>query len=425
MRLAFKNLMARKMSTLKVLISLIVMIVIMCVFTAYSVALTDESKKVIGSYRAGHYFTTSNYSMLTDYAVNNLKAIDGVGEVKQKAVYNHPSNLRDMAFSIDGQDYICPHFIYDGNDNSVDDPFHTGDVGLVMSGDHIVANNETLEHEFRWKNIDPVIAGTDIVEGNEIVLSELFLREFNLGTDIVGKSINVTIGEKTYQNMKIVGVLSAQYYNLTGINRNYFITSFDSEIYKEASKNVRHSTYVYVADYMLSKNIAEAMVELNYLKISAGSEYGMVMASTVTIIGSVLSGVMLTVGVGILGALILNMVFSMRYMILKKADFYGIISAYGTKNQGIFNILFFEMFFVAAIAGAFAYLLSYGIVFLLDYILSYMVGIGVVFSGINFAITFGVAFLFTLFVILAVTIVNYIAFTRKNTMKMLGRAVSG
>ena len=431
MRLAFKNLLARKMSTLKVLISLIIMVIIMCVFTSYTIALSDESNKVIGSFRAGHYLNASTMSYVNDEKIETLNQIDGIDEVKRKSVYNHDGNLRNMSFKIDGADYKCNHFIYDENNNaghnSQINNLHNGNIGFVDSNVEVVANNEVLEQKFRWKDLQLISSGSGKLQGNEIIVSEYFLNEFGLDSSVVGKTIDITISSdsitETYFDLMVVGIISMQYYQLTGLSRENIIASFDSDLYASVSKDVEHSTYVYIDDYMLAKNIGESMVKSGFLKITVGSEYGLLMAATVTIISNVLVGIMATVGVGILGAIILNMVFSMRYMILKKADFYGIISAYGTKNQGIFNILFFEIFYVASIAGTIAYALSYGIVFLLDYILSYMVGVGVFFSTANFLITFAVAFLFSLVIILGVTLVNYVAFTRKNTMKMLGRTL--
>ncbi len=431
MRLALKNLLARKISTLKVLISLIIMVVIMCVFTSYSIALSGESSKVIGAYRAGHYLNATTDYSLSDEKLQDLHSIKGVGDIKRKGVYDHDGNLRNMQFSIDNYSFHCNHFVYDNEDNAGNNTninlLHSGNIGFVDSNVDLISINEVLEHEYRWNDLSLVYAGAGRLKDNEIIVSEYFLSEFGLGADIVGKGLDISIGDgvnaQHFNDMIIVGILSSQYYELTGFNRENIITSFNSDLYKAVSKDVKYDTIVYIDDYMSVKNIGESMVSKGYFKIKAGSEYGLLMATTVTIISTVLTGVMATVGAGILGAIILNMVFSMRYMILKKADFYGIISAYGTKNQGIFNILFFEMFYIASIAGVLAYSLSYGIVFLLDYILSFMLGVGVIFSIANFLITFAVAFLFSLVVILGVTIVNYVAFTRKNTMKMLGRTL--
>ena len=427
MRLAFKNLLARKMSTVKVLISMLVMVMIMCVFTSYIIALSDESNKVIGSYRAGHYLNVDTYSSISDQSLATIGDISGVGEVKAKGVYSHEDNFRDMSFEISGHDYECNHFIYDSDENAGSDSnmnmLHRGEIGFAESNVSVVSNNDILEHEYRWDDLDLIKAGTASVKGNEIIVSEYFINEFGLDSSVIGKTVNISLGKNTYSGITIVGVLSDQYYKLTGAHRQHIISSFDSELYSAVSGDVDYNTIVYIEDYMSVKAIGESVARLGYFKITAGSEYGMLMATTVTIIDNVLIGVMVTVGLSILGAIILNIVLSMRYMIVKKADFYGIISAYGTKNQGIFNILFFEMVYIAAIAGALAYALSYGIVYLLDYILTKMLGIGVLFSAANFLITLAVAFVFCLIVILIVTIVNYVAFTRKNTMKMLGRTL--
>ncbi len=95
------------------------------------------------------------------------------------------------------------------------------------------------------------------------------------------------------------------------------------------------------------------------------------------------------------------------------------MQVYGMDKQKLFTILFCEMFILSMFAAIVAYALSYGLVFLMDYLLSSMVGVGVFFGWANFLITFAIAVLFTLGVVLAVCLINYSLLFKRSTIKML------
>ena len=54
MLIAWKNIMARKWSSTKVALSILAMVIIMCIFTAYSIALGEETERITKSYRSAH-----------------------------------------------------------------------------------------------------------------------------------------------------------------------------------------------------------------------------------------------------------------------------------------------------------------------------------------------------------------------------------
>jgi len=157
----------------------------------------------------------------------------------------------------------------------------------------------------------------------------------------------------------------------------------------------------------------------NLKSISLGSHYGLSMATTVKIISSILNGIMATVGLGIIGALVLNILYSMQFMMKKKNNFYAIMQVYGMDKQKLFTTMFCEMFILSMFAAVIAYCLSYGLVFLLDYLLSSMVGVGVFFGWANFLITFAIAVIFTLGVVTLVCLINYSMLFKRSTIKML------
>lgn len=143
------------------------------------------------------------------------------------------------------------------------------------------------------------------------------------------------------------------------------------------------------------------------------------MSTTVRIIASILNGIMATVGLGIISALILNIVYSMRFMMKKKNNFYAIMQVYGMDKKMMFNIMFCEMLILSLLASIVAYGISYGLVYLLDYLLSSMVGIGVFFGWLNFLVTFIIAVVFTMCVVAIVCLINYSLYYKRSTSRML------
>ena len=429
MKFAWKNIMARKMTSVKVMITLIFMIIIMCVFTAYSIALSDETEKVVKSYKAGHYLSYESSIRLTPIMREKLNQIDGIDYTLEKGYLDNRAGLRGMAFYLDGVEYACKDFIYDDPTIDTGDYYqnylHKARLNFVDSKKDIISSNEKEEYKYRFLEDNPLIYGRSYLENeNEMILSIYVLDDIGLSVnDVLNKKIDFKYNGKVYDDIKVVGVTGYEYVRLTTNENEFFYLSYDSDIVKDNKSNVKNTVEIYISNYMQAQLVANDLVKNGFIGLSAGSEYGMYMATTVTIVGNILAGVMGTVGVGIIGALTLNIILSMRYMIIKKVNFYGIISAYGLKNYSIFNMLFFEMAYIALFAAVIAYAISYGFLYLLDFIMSSLVGIGVIFSWANFLITLAVAVVFTLTVILAVTIVNFVAFTRRYSAKLLNKSI--
>lgn len=421
MRLAWKNIMARKMTTAKVMVSMVFMIIIMCVFTAYSVAIGDESTNIIESYRAGHYLSVYTGSReLDDKKMNELSEIDGVGYVTEYGQFNNRKGLESLAFVVDGDPYTADN-IYNPNDGILS-KMYDGNISFVEGDTSIMSKNDFEEMGYRWTNATHIAYGTDKLSSpNDIILSQYLIEELGLGGSIVGKSISIEYQGKSYDNLKVVGIASKELYKLTANMRQHIIARYDSPLANIGI--IKHTAYAYLDNFMKVKIVANQMTEHPFGIVNVGTEYGISMATTITIIGSLLVAVMTTIGLAIIGALTLNIVISMRYMIIKKANFYGILSAYGMKDRGVFNVLFFEMLFVALLAGVVAYIVSYALLYLLDFIIATTLGIGVIFSWANFVITLAVALIFTMMVVMAVTIINYVTFLKKNTAKLLNKSI--
>lgn len=420
MRLAWKNIMARKMTTAKVMVSMVFMIIIMCVFTAYSVAIGDESTDIIESYRAGHYLSVYTGSQeLSKQKKQELLDIDGVGYVTEYGAYNNRKGLESLEFVVDGRSYSADG-VYNQNDGIIT-KMYDGGISFVEGNTSIMTANDLEEMNYRWLNASATDYGVDKLDNpNDIILSTYLIDELGLSGSIVGKSITIKYGGKSYKNLKVVGIASKELYKLTANMREHIIARYDSPLAQIGT--IKHTAYVYLDNFMQVKMIAKQMMEHRYGLVNVGTEYGISMATTITIIGSLLVAVMTTIGLAIIGALTLNIVISMRYMIIKKANFYGILSAYGMKDRGVFNVLFFEMMFVALLAGVVAYIVSYALLYLLDFIIATTLGIGVIFSWANFVITLAVALIFTMIVVMAVTIINYMTFLKKNTAKLLNKS---
>ena len=109
MLIAWKNIMARKWSSAKVVLSILAMVVIMCIFTAYSVALGDETERITKSYRSAHNIIIETTLPLSNQKLQQVKNIDGISNVAEVAICRNVKNLRGISIDIDGKNCVCDH----------------------------------------------------------------------------------------------------------------------------------------------------------------------------------------------------------------------------------------------------------------------------------------------------------------------------
>ncbi len=100
MLIAWKNIMARKWSSAKVALSILAMVIIMCIFTAYSVALSEETERITKSYRSAHNIIIETTLPITDTKIDQIKNIDDISGVSQIAICRNVNNLLGMSFDI-------------------------------------------------------------------------------------------------------------------------------------------------------------------------------------------------------------------------------------------------------------------------------------------------------------------------------------
>ncbi len=432
MLIAWKNIMARKWSSVKVALSIFAMVIIMCIFTAYSVALGEETDRLTKSYRSAHNIIIETNAPLSDTKITQASNIDGIGEISEIAICRNTDNLRGLTFAIDGQTYQCNHDYYDGNLNFGADEYvnkmHAGDFAFYKMGENIVQSHHNEELGYRFKGEKSLLKGRDyFMNQNEIIISEYFvneLEELGFQSDLLDKQLTITINGKSI-GVTIVGIMNKHFYQLTDTTSQQFVACKDSELYNYFVKSGNKFTYqtkMYLTEYKLKDKLIDdvkAVFILNANQIRLGSEYGLSMSTTVKLIASILNGIMATVGLGIISALVLNIMYSMRYMMKKKSNFYAIMQVYGMDKKKMFTILFCEMFLLSIFSSIVAYAVSYGLVYLLDYLLSSMVGIGVFFGWVNFLVTFAIAVLFTLVIVIFVCLINYSLYYKRSTSKML------
>lgn len=428
MLIAWKNIMARKWSSAKVALSILAMVIIMCIFTSYSIALGEETDKITKSYRSAHNVIIETTAPLVDDKLERAKNVDGIGFVSELAFCRNLEGFKGMTFTIDGdgKEYQCKHKI--DHDDVVYRSLHSGNFAFYSLSANIITDYHEEELSYRWKGEKSLIAGRDYFNSNdEIVVSESFvneLQELGFSGDILNKKLTIAINNQQFTST-VVGILNSHFYMLTDTTSQHFIVPNGSNYFSFFEENdsfFNFQTKLYIKEYKLQDKLIEdikSLVILNAKDIYLGDEYGLSMSTTVMLIGSILNGIMATVGLGIISALILNIMYSMRFMMKKKNNFYAIMQVYGMDKKKMFFILFWEMVILSLFSSIIAYAISYGLVYLLDYLMSSMVGVGVIFGWINFLVTFAIAVIFTLLVVLMVSLINYSLYYKRSTSKML------
>lgn len=431
MIMTIKNLWARKSTSLKVIISFTVMITVLCVFMTYLIAFNNESESIIFSYRSGHYYVTENDSMLSGANYDNLAKIDNVNDIVNYARLDPVHGIFDLKIiDFEGAEHECRHSgYYDGEAptgaTAKEIVMHKGNIDFI-DGTHgyrsMITTNDRLEADYRWENVDLVLSGSDSVSGNEIILSKLFVDEMKLSAPL-GQTISIVYNGIRYDNIKVVGILNNRYYDLTGNEMSpHMIMSAESDMFKDINmrSDIKFYTEVGITNYMTSKNVANDLVtKAGRTNIFSGSDYGLAMASTVSIVNIIMTGVMLTVGLCIATALLLNVLVNMGFIMVKKSNYYGILRAYGLKRYKLFNMMFLEIFILSMISAVVAYALTYGIVALLDIAMASLIGIGVTFTPLNVGVTFIAALLSASILSAFVTLINYLIVVRKKVITLL------
>lgn len=431
MIMTIKNLWARKSTSLKVIISFTVMITVLCVFMTYLIAFNNESKSIIFSYRSGHYYVTENESMLSGTNYDNLSKIDNINDIVNYARLDPVHGIFDIKI-IDskGVEHECKHSgYYDGEAppgaTAKEIIMHKGNIDFI-DGTHgyksLITANDKLEADYRWENVSLVMSGNDRVKGNEIIVSKLFVDEMKLSSPL-GQNISIVYNDVQYDNIEIVGILNNRFYDLTGNEKSpHMIMSAESEIYQAINirSDVKFYTEVGITNYLTSKNVANDLVtKAGRTNIFSGSDYGLAMASTLSIVNIIMTGVMLTVGLCIVTALLLNVLVNMGFIMVKKSNYYGILRAYGLKRYKLFNMMFLEIFILSMISAVVAYAMTYGIVAILDIAMASLIGIGVTFTPLNVGVTFIAALLSASILSAFVSLINYLIVVRKKVITLL------
>lgn len=431
MIMTIKNLWARKSTSLKVIISFTVMITVLCVFMTYLIAFDNESKNIIFSYRSGHYYVTENDTMLSGANYDNLSKIDNINDVVNYARLDPVHGIFDIKIiDSEGVEHECKHSgYYDGEAppaaTAKEIIMHKGNIDFI-DGSHgyksLITINDKLEADYRWENVSLVMSGSDRVKGNEMIVSKLFVDEMKLNSPL-GQTISIVYNDVQYDNIQIVGILNNRFYDLTGNEKSsHMIMSAESEVYQAINtrSDVKFYTEVGITDYLTSKSVANDLVtKAGRTNIFSGSDYGLAMASTLSIVNIIMTGVMLTVGLCIATALLLNVLVNMGFIMVKKSNYYGILRAYGLKRYKLFNMMFLEIFILSMISAVVAYALTYGIVAILDIAMASLIGIGVTFTPLNVGVTFIAALLSASVLSAFVSLINYLIVVRKKVITLL------
>lgn len=434
MRMALHNIWARRKSSLKVLTSMMIMITILCIFVTYTIALEEKTEELVYSYRSGHYFATVTDAPIDKTTMDSIKSINNTNGVSSYGAYSPMYDIYGLDFEHQGEKLNCYHSDYrhgkiPSNASDMEIVFHRGKVAFVDSSADLFSTNDAFEAKYRWNNDNYLQSGNVDINSNGIIVSPEFLREYGLTDLIVGDTIIVKVPDNSVNSyqLTITGILNKHYFNLTGnVEMPQLIMSTGGEMYKNLTSSARmaYVTEVQVSDYMSARTVAKDLVaKAGVVDFETGSEYGLAMASTVTLVNMVLIGVMSTVGLGILIALLLNIMFSTQFMITKKANYYGMIRAYGATKSRVFWIMFFEIFILAIISTLLAYGLSYALAFLLKIGLSNMLGISIEFTPINFGLTFVAGIAFSIALLVIVTLINYATAIRSNVVHLLRRSI--
>jgi len=203
--LAIRNIKAYKNFYIKYILVLTFLILLITLLVSYirSLSLLQGEMQMKS--------VSANYLLSNEPIKSNIELKDK----EEWKVYILDENQNSDSFEIDFN-----KFIIERNDKEFYNNNHLSS-GNIFSGDvkKLVHKNDLLAHEFANKKGKPLIIGNLPLKDDEILVSEKILKDFLLEEPIIDSIIKIkhkTTKVTILDNLKIVGIISEDYYNLKG-----------------------------------------------------------------------------------------------------------------------------------------------------------------------------------------------------------------
>ena len=269
--LSVKSLKAHTWLYARLALAFAVMVFLLCLFSAYSLALNGMQADILAEHAAANQIVSSEpISGLPDGTESFVaKRYDaGVYIDNEEGGDEIEDDVEDGGFVVRPHVSLYLTLSVEGEEHTREEWSTYYDYNKVFASPQLLTDNDRAELK-RMHATDDVLTGRMPQADNEAVVAERFLDMFELtGDEVLGKTISfvASVEENTVQinNIVVCGILKRRFHLLSGRDDHvtfcpYLLLSQDNPIFTD-SERVK-DVYVYSLPYWMSEEQIDSITE--------------------------------------------------------------------------------------------------------------------------------------------------------------------
>ena len=295
------------------------------------------------------------------------------------------------------------------------------EIGAVYSQDVFTAN-ELEEFAYRYDNEEYMLCGTDVINDNEIIISDYMLEKLgytDLPENILGKTITLSIeGKPVVESYKLVGVINSNIFYCENLHLSPQIyIRGNNQVTKDYGLDSAQATLPirgYENIYDVFTALDDCGIQIDFFSYDRAKYY-----YNLTSIKTVVERVLLIFEVLVFLAILLNTYNIFVHAAVSRRENYGMMKAVGVTRPRLYLIAFFETLFTSVVATIAAEALSVAILEAMNGILESIIGIGMEVSLTEHLIIGAVSLLALLAIFMVIQFVVLSGYFSKNPIILL------
>lgn len=286
------------------------------------------------------YFTDENEAF--------IKQLEKTPFVQTPIINKRINRLFDfdnIILKVDDNEYI-----WDSNLNSNELLFNRS-LGFTLSkgSNAVFSENDYRLFSYNYKNQQLFLAGSDIANVNEVLLTDFILTQFGVKDyhDIIGKSVAFIVdGDSFFEDLLVSGVINNNYYRM----RYFMIDSqiiISTSLYEFSSYDTKYVTvYAPIDSFENSQKVFNILKDSGYGNIVEFNEADALEYSYIVKIQSIIRYVFGFIGVFIITALLLNLYSILSIHMKNNLNYYGMMHAMGINRFELHLVFSLELLII-------------------------------------------------------------------------------
>ena len=350
----YRNMISKKKTTLKILLSFTVLITVFTAFFTYRNSISGETEEIMTNRMSRSCLCTFNPVDASKYPAirEELVSMDLAW-----------GNIDGYALLTDGKSYKGKNdhtnYFMTPYSESLSEENYSVELGFTLfaKGSPLFSKAEQREFEYKFPGEKIILWGDADLSGKGVLVSDFLLEKFSLvpGPDLIGKKISIVDtekGEAVRGEYILKGIINSNYFH-TSANRSRGQIFASAEEADETGRMIhRYYTGSYADAYDLVLQFKKDAVEY------AAEEYDLQMFKIIesmdTVVTDVISVIISAIAISMLAGVITSEYF--RFQSQRK--YRQMLRAVGMRERSLFAVIFTEMLFEVIIAGVLSGALS-------------------------------------------------------------------